>query len=205
MAVDVAAEYFVAEVVTVRAVAVHDFAQHAVADERGDQHLEPVEAAVFHKHERHARFFPRRHQPITVVYVVGSAHFQRNRLAGFHRGDGNRNVHRPARGNKHRVHFFRREHVAVIARTFRRSSALFLNLFDFALHPVVVEVAHIRYVRPVDCEQRVRKSAAALTEPYYSDSRFFHPFFLFGAYRSYDNYIILRFSCKINRLFLRKT
>ena len=141
MAVDVAVADFLAQVVLIAALAVNQFAEHALADHVQKSQLHLVVAAVFQQHAGDAGFLAGTDHAPAFLNGGGAAYFHRNPLAGAHGGNADVDMRGPAGHNNDCIDIIAGDDALVVGVAFGQEALNFAGFLLGQLDAVLVYVA----------------------------------------------------------------
>ena len=138
MAREVGLGDLLAQIVAIRAVAMHDLAKASRARKRRGKQLILIVAAVFHKHQRGLGLLVNVDQLPAIVNREHTADLKRHDLARLHRSGRKRQMRLPARADQHRLNVGVCKQLIGIDISKRSVSSSFLYQLDRAVYAIVI-------------------------------------------------------------------
>ena len=173
---NVPAEDFLPQIVTVRTVTMHDLAEHPPAHKRRGQQFKAVIAAVFQHHNRGARLLIGIDQFPALFKRISAADLDRRHLPRPHTLDRLPNMYLPGGADEHEIDRRISQQFPIVFISARRRRTLLFDDPDRRTAAILIGVAHRDNLRRINREERSQEHAAPLSESYHADSDFIHCF-----------------------------
>ena len=166
MAVFTAEGNFIAQIMPISSLAVHNFAKKALAHHIQNHELVSSIAAVFQQHAGCAGLLKCAHQFPAVVKRIGAANLHAGIFSGPHGKTGKVDVIVPGRHEKGRVHIRPVNRFSAVCRGKRCRAACFLDFLHRSVTPIFVNITDGNNLHfPAGKQAVVQHTDAAISQP----------------------------------------